>query len=74
MQGEIEIKSEEKVSISESYTETKLHYKLISSEFDANKVLSMILQDKSAVLGVDVEAAVEMSRFGILCLLQVEKS
>ena len=46
-------------------------YKFINKEKDANKILSQILKDKTSVIGVDIEAAVEMSRFGILCLLQV---
>jgi len=46
-------------------------YKFIIKEKDANKILSQILKDKTSVIGVDIEAAVEMSRFGILCLLQV---
>jgi hypothetical protein len=48
-----------------------IKYKLITKESDANKILSTILKDKGCVLGIDIEAAVEMSRFGILCLLQV---
>ena len=50
---------------------TYIKYKLITKESDANKILSTILKDKGCVLGIDIEAAVEMSRFGILCLLQV---
>jgi hypothetical protein len=49
----------------------KPEYKFINNEFEANKILSQILKDKGCVLGIDIEAAVEMSRFGILCLLQV---
>ena len=48
-----------------------IKYQLIENEKEANEILSQILQDKGCILGVDVEAAVEMSRFGILCLLQV---
>jgi hypothetical protein len=48
-------------------------YKLIDNENDANLILKEIYHDKGCVLGVDVEAAVEMSRFGILCLLQVNR-
>ena len=47
-------------------------YKLINKEKDANKIISHILKDKGCVIGIDIEAAVEMSRFGILCLLQVK--
>lgn len=46
-------------------------YMFINKEKEANKVLSQILKDKGSVIGVDIEAAVEMSRFGILCLIQV---
>ncbi len=46
-------------------------YFFIENEFDANKVLATILNDKGCIIGVDIEAAVEMSRFGIPCLLQV---
>jgi hypothetical protein len=46
-------------------------YKFINKEKDTNKILSQILKDKTSVIGVDIEAAVEMSRFGILCLIQV---
>ena len=45
-------------------------YKLINKEKEANKIISHILKDKGCVIGVDIEAAVEMSRFGILCLLK----
>jgi hypothetical protein len=44
---------------------------LIDTEEEANKILLEILNDKGCILGIDIEAAVEMSRFGILCLLQV---
>jgi hypothetical protein len=44
---------------------------LIDTEEEANKILVEILNDKGCILGIDIEAAVEMSRFGILCLLQV---
>lgn len=50
-----------------------LKYQLINKEADANIILQQILNDKGCVLGVDIEAAVEMSRFGILCLIQVCK-
>lgn len=48
-----------------------IKYQLIENENEANEILTHILQNKGCILGVDVEAAVEMSRFGILCLLQV---
>jgi len=47
------------------------NYFLIDTEEEANKILLTILNDKGCILGIDIEAAVEMSRFGILCLLQV---
>ena len=48
-----------------------LAFPLITETEIANKILDNILQNQHAVIGVDTEAAVEMSRFGILCLLQV---
>ena len=48
-----------------------LAFPLITDEESANKILDNILQNQNAVVGVDTEAAVEMSRYGILCLLQV---
>ena len=48
-----------------------LAYPVITDEEIANKILDNILQNEFAVIGIDTEAAVEMSRFGILCLLQV---
>jgi len=48
------------------------NYFLINTEEEANKILLEILKDKGCILGIDIEAAVEMSRFGILCLLQVK--
>ena len=50
-----------------------LLYPVISDEEAANQILNKILQNNQAVVGMDTEAAVEMSRFGILCLLQVTK-
>jgi ribonuclease D len=50
-----------------------LSYPVISDEEAANQILNKILQNNQAVVGMDTEAAVEMSRFGILCLLQVIK-
>ena len=50
-----------------------LSYPVISEEEAANQILNKILQSSYAVIGMDTEAAVEMSRFGILCLLQVIK-
>lgn len=49
----------------------EIQFPVISSSKEANYILSEILSNESAVIGVDIEAAVEMSRFGILCLLQV---
>ena len=50
-----------------------LSYPVISDEEAANQILNKILQNNQSVVGMDTEAAVEMSRFGILCLLQVTK-
>lgn len=44
---------------------------LITSPFKANQIIERILLNESAVIGVDIEAAIEMSRFGVICLLQV---
>ena len=49
----------------------KKAFPVISEESKANEILNEILQNKNAVIGIDTEAALEMSRFGILCLLQV---
>ena len=48
-------------------------FPVITSPKLANEIISHILQSAPTVIGVDIEAAVEMSRFGILCLLQVKK-
>jgi len=48
-----------------------LAYPIITDEEAGNKILDNILQNEFAIIGIDTEAAVEMSRFGILCLLQV---
>ena len=48
-----------------------LAFPLITKIDIANKIIDDILQNEHAVIGIDTEAAVEMSRFGILCLLQV---
>ena len=56
----------------ESYSYTKtIQFPVISSSKEANVILVKILSNEIAVIGVDIEAAVEMSRFGILCLLTV---
>ena len=47
-------------------------FPIISSSKVANDIIFHILQSAPTVIGVDIEAAVEMSRFGILCLLQVK--
>lgn len=44
---------------------------LISTSSKANEIIDLILLNDNAVIGVDIEAAIEMSRFGILCLIQV---
>lgn len=48
-----------------------LGYPVITSNSKANEILDDILSNENVVLGMDTEAAVEMSRFGILCLIQV---
>ena len=48
-------------------------FPVITDVKKANELLDNILQNEYAVIGLDTEAAVEMSRFGILCLLQVNK-
>jgi ribonuclease D len=48
-------------------------FSLITEENEANQILDKILENEYAVIGMDTEAAVEMSRFGILCLIQVIK-
>jgi hypothetical protein len=48
-------------------------FPIISDSNIANKILDNILKKDFIVIGIDIEAAVEMSRFGILCLLQVKK-
>jgi len=50
-----------------------LSFPVITDVKKANELLDNILQNEYAVIGLDTEAAVEMSRFGILCLLQVNK-
>ena len=49
----------------------KMAFPIISDESLANEILIEILKNKNAVIGIDTEAALEMSRFGILCLIQV---
>jgi ribonuclease D len=48
-------------------------FSLITEESIANEIIDKILENEYAVIGMDTEAAVEMSRFGILCLIQVIK-
>ena len=48
-------------------------FHVISEEVESNRILSKILENEYAVVGIDTEAALEMSRFGILCLIQVNK-
>lgn len=47
-------------------------FPVITEECIANQILDKILENEYAVIGMDTEAAVEMSRFGILCLIQVK--
>ena len=49
-------------------------FQLISDEAIASRILDKILENEYAVVGMDTEAALEMSRFGILCLIQVKKN
>ena len=54
-------------------TQTKSgEFQLISDEAIANRILDKILENEYAIVGMDTEAALEMSRFGILCLIQVK--
>jgi len=46
---------------------------LIDKAEDLDNIVEKILKDENAVIGVDCEAAIEMSRFGKLCLIQVTK-
>jgi ribonuclease D len=48
-----------------------LAFPVIADIETANKIINNILSNEYTVIGLDTEAAVEMSRFGILCLLQV---
>lgn len=48
-------------------------FSVITEESIANEIIDKILENEYAVIGMDTEAAVEMSRFGILCLIQVIK-
>ena len=47
-------------------------FPVIVDEHTANKIIDKILENEYAVIGMDTEASVEMSRFGILCLIQVK--
>ena len=48
-------------------------FQLISDEAIANRILDKILENEYAIVGMDTEAALEMSSFGILCLIQVNE-
>jgi len=55
-----------------SYSPFKIN--LINNIVELDKLADNILKDNNnPIIGVDCEAAVEMSRFGILCLIQVTK-
>jgi len=43
----------------------------IETADQANIIIDRITNDTSAVIGIDCEASIEMSRFGLLSLLQV---
>ena len=47
-------------------------FPVITDENAANKIIDKILENEYAVIGMDTEASVEMSRFGILCLIQLK--
>ena len=49
-----------------------IKFPIIEESEKANQIIDKILENEFAVIGVDTEAAVEMSRFGLLCLLQVK--
>ena len=49
----------------------KSEFTVIIDENQANQIIDKILENEYAVIGMDTEACVEMSRFGILCLIQV---
>lgn len=49
----------------------KYKFPVITETKTANEIIEKILLNEYTIIGVDTEAAVEMSRFGILCLLQV---
>ena len=48
-------------------------FPIITESKKGNEILEKLLQSEYAVIGIDIEAAVEMSRFGLLCLIQVNK-
>ena len=47
-------------------------FPVITDENIANQIIDKILENEYAEIGMDTEASVEMSRFGILCLIQVK--
>ena len=47
-------------------------FHVITEEHIANRILEKILENEYAVVGMDTEDALEMSRFGIICLKQVK--
>ena len=60
-----------KIEKEEEENYEKMAFPIIAEESKANAILNEILSNKLAVIGIDTEAALEMSRFGILCLIQV---
>ena len=68
---QLNIEMEKKNLKKEEEIYEKMVFPIIADESKANEILDKILQNKKAVIGIDTEAALEMSRFGILCLLQV---
>ena len=60
-----------KIEKEEEENYEKMTFPIIAEESKANAILNEILSNKLAIIGIDTEAALEMSRFGILCLIQV---
>ena len=60
-----------KIEKEEGKNYEKMTFPIIDEESKANAILNEILSNKLAIIGIDTEAALEMSRFGILCLIQV---
>jgi ribonuclease D len=48
-----------------------ISFPVITQVEEANKILDTIFSDKNPIIGIDTEAAVEMSKHGLLCLIQI---